>query len=400
MPTLTLTLPRRHEGQERVHAQASRFNVLACGRRFGKTTFGIDRCVTPESLSYPSGWFSPTYKMLTEVWREAVRVLEPITVRRSAQEHRLELVTGGLLEFWSLDNPDAARGRKYRRVVIDEAALVGVLLDAWHYVLRPTLIDTQGDAWFLSTPKGRNGFWQMHQWGQDPALSEWASWQMSSYENPKIPRHELDALRGTMTERAFNQEILAQFLEDSGGVFRRVVEAATATWQERALPDHEYIIGVDWGKSNDFTVLTTYDLTVSEVVNIDRFNQIDYMVQMGRLMGLCERFNPFKVIVESNSIGEPLIEHLVRVGLPVQPFQTTNASKTQAIDGLALGFEQEQLKIVNDPILVGELLAYEMERLPSGLMRYGAPEGMHDDCVMSLALAYYGATAGASWWLV
>lgn len=399
MTTLTLTLPKRHDGQQRVHSEARRFNSLCCGRRFGKTTLGLDRCATPQTLRHPVGWFSPTYKMLAEVWREAVRLFAPITTRRLAQEHRLEFVTGGLLEFWSLDNPDVARGRKYKRVVVDEAAMIGGLLDAWHYVLRPTLVDMQGDAWFLSTPKGRNGFWQMYQWGQDTTQSEWASWQMSSYENPKIPRQELDALRSTMSERAYDQEILAQFLEDSGGVFRRVMSATTATPQERATPDHEYIIGVDWGKSNDFTVLTTYDATLSEVVNIDRFNQIDYVVQVGRLMGLCERFDPYKVIVESNSIGEPLIEHLVRAGLPVHPFQTTNATKTQAIDGLALAFEQEAIKIVDDPVLVGELLAYEMERLPSGLMRYGAPDGMHDDCVMSLALAHYGATAGASWLL-
>jgi hypothetical protein len=74
----------------------------------------------------------------------------------------------------------------------------------------------------------------------------------------------------------------------------------------------------------------------------------------------------------------------------VQPFQTTNATKTAAIDGLALAFEQDAIRIINDPVLVGELQAYEMERLPSGLLRYSAPEGMHDDCVMSLAIGWTG----------
>jgi hypothetical protein len=123
---------------------------------------------------------------------------------------------------------------------------------------------------------------------------------------------------------------------------------------------------------------------------LERFNQIDYAVQVGRLRALCERFRPAVVVAERNSIGEPLIEQLQREGMPVQPFQTTNASKTVAIEALALAFERGEIAILADPVLVGELQAYEMERLPSGLVRYSAPAGMHDDTVMALALAWSG----------
>src|SRR5690606_1099283 len=136
------------------------------GRRAGKTWLGLDSCATKETLPYAVAWLSPTYKMLLEVWREAVRTFAPITARRTVQERTLEFVTGGLLEFWSLENPDVARGRKYARIIVDEAAMVPNLMDIWQYALRPTLADYAGDAWFLSTPKGRNGFWQMYQWGQ------------------------------------------------------------------------------------------------------------------------------------------------------------------------------------------------------------------------------------------
>lgn len=370
--------------------------MLDCGRRFGKTTLGLDRSATPDVLPYPVGWFSPTYKMLTEVWREAVRTFGPITARRNASDHRLEFITGGVFECWSLDNPDAARGRKYRRIIVDEAAMVPALMDAWQYVLRPTLVDMGGDAWFLSTPKGRNGFWQMFQWGRDPEQSEWAAWQMTSYDNPKLDPVELDALRATMTERAFTQEILAQFLEDGGGVFRRVLDAATATVQDKAQPRHQYVFGVDWGRSADFSVITVVDLATREVVCVDRFNQIDYVIQLGRLQALCDRFAPSVVLAEANSMGQPLIDHMRRTSIPVQPFVTTNATKSAAIDALALAFEQGAIRIPNDAALIAELQAYEMERLPSGLLRYNAPEGMHDDCVMSLALAWQAAEQPAA----
>jgi hypothetical protein len=147
---------------------------------------------------------------------------------------------------------------------------------------------------------------------------------------------------------------------------------------------------VDWGKHSDFTVICVVDLNECSLVAMDRFNQIDYTVQVGRLKALYETFLPSMIVAEINSMGDPLAEQLQREGLPVQPFLTTNASKAQAIDALALAFERQTLRILPDPVLIGELQAYEMERLPSGMLRYNAPEGMHDDTVMALALAYTG----------
>ena len=72
----------------------------------------------------------------------------------------------------------------------------------------------------------------------------------------------------------------------------------------------------------------------------------------------------------------------------------TNAIKTNLVEGLAMAFEQGQIQILDDPILVGELQAYESERLPSGLTRYSAPEGFHDDCVSALMLAWAAGATG------
>ncbi len=152
-------------------------------------------------------------------------------------------------------------------------------------------------------------------------------------------------------------------------------------------------MGVDWGKSEDYTVLTVVDVTAGEQVFQDRFNQLDYTTtQVGRLMAVYNRFRPALVGVEQNSIGVPLIEQLERKGLPVVPFVTTNASKKEAIDALALLLEQEDLRILDDEVLKAELKSYESTRLPSGLLRYSAPEGLHDDTVVALAIAVYLAT--------
>ena len=76
----------------------------------------------------------------------------------------------------------------------------------------------------------------------------------------------------------------------------------------------------------------------------------------------------------------------------VTGFQFTNATKANIIEALALAFEQDAIRILDDKLLLGELQAYEQERLPSGLIRYNAPDGMHDDMVISLALAWHGIT--------
>lgn len=391
--TLTLTLPKRLAWQQQVVREAKRFNVVCIGRRAGKSTLGIDRCATKETLPYPVGWLSPTYRMLTEIWREANRILTPIVARRSVQDHRLEFVTGGVLEFWSLDNPDVARGRKYRRVIVDEAAMIPALMDAWNYVLRPTLTDYGGDAYFLSTPKGRNGFWQMWQYGIDPQRNEWAAWQMPSYVNDKIDRSEFDAMRETLPEMVYRQEILAEFLENEGAVFRNIASCMNAPM---GAPDvhrgHTLIAGIDWGKQNDFTAISIGCRDCRCEVAHDRFNQIDYVFQRDRLKAICAKWRPSTILAESNSIGEPNLEMLQRDGLPVSAFQTTATTKPPLIENLALAFERTEWQFQPDPTWTMELEAYERKiSSVTGRSSYSAPDGGHDDTVIARALMVWQA---------
>jgi hypothetical protein len=323
------------------------------------------------------------------------------------------LPTGGRIIYRSLDNPDNVRGHTADGVVTDE---VGMIKPAAYYeVLRPMLIDTGGWYWGIGTPNGRNFFWHEFQNARD--RDDTMAWQVPTLgvritdkglirdphpmENPYISFEEIKQLHETMPERIFEQEILAEFVESGGGVFRRIKEAATAIPQDERQPRmvdgdplgwHQYVIGVDWGKHNDFTVITVMDVDTAELVYLDRFNQIDYAFQVGRLKAIVDRFKPASIVAEQNSMGEPLVEQLQREGLHVIPFTTTNATKAVAVEALALAFERGDIRILNDPVLIGELQAFEMDKTPSGMVRYAAPEGMHDDCVISLALCWQGAS--------
>ena len=114
-------------------------------------------------------------------------------------------------------------------------------------------------------------------------------------------------------------------------------------------------------------------MTAKAVVAMDRSNRVDYTIQCERLKALAEQWQPKQILGGAEQYRAADHRTTGRDGLQIQPFSTSNASKAQAIEALALAFERSDIRILNDPVLVSELVAYQAERLPSGLLRYGAP---------------------------
>lgn len=285
-------------------------------------------------------------------------------------------------------DPDVFRSDYRDLIVFDEAALLDRRV--WYEVGLPMLADTQGDAWFLSTPKRRNWFFELFIHAQSESDPEWAAWNAPTHANPHMKPESIKRLAQNMTADEYNQEILAQFLEGQGVVFRRVAEVARLA-PVQPIADHHYVMGVDWAQKNDYTVLVVLDETTREMVALDRFNGIDWALQRGRLAALYERWQPRVIMAESNSIGSPNIEALQREGLPVRAFETTAVSKPPLIESLVLAFERDELAVLNDAVLKGEFMAYERKVSPvTGRSQYSAPEGGHDDTVMATALAWWG----------
>jgi hypothetical protein len=372
---------------------AKRFNVVCCGRRFGKTILGQNRLIPPCLEGFPVGWFAPSYKYLYEVWDWFVKTLQPVTVRANKTEQRIELVTGGVVEFWSLkDNPDAGRSRKYKRVVIDEAAKVPDLETAFNKAIRPALADYKGEADLLSTPKGMDFFWKAWTWGQDGNNPEWASWQIPTSRNPWIDPGEIEAARRQLPERVFRQEFLAEFIADAGGVFRNVLDVVDRgrTANEPPANGRTYTLGVDLARVEDFTVLSVLDDAGRQVYH-DRFNQISWERQTAAILDVARQYRA-TVFIDSTGVGDPIYERIRLAGASVDPYQFTNASKERLIDHMAMQIEQGKVRLMDIPAQTNELLAYQYELTPSRNVRMNAPEGMHDDCVISLGLATWGAT--------
>jgi len=343
--------------------------------------------IAPALEGRPTAWFSPTYKMLAEVWRDVKTITAPITKAVSVQEHRIELITGGIIDMWSLDTPDSTRGRKYARVIMDEAAMVHDLENAWQAVIRPTLTDLKGDMFMPSTPKGRNFFWRAFIMGQSEDYPDWASWQMPTSDNPYIDPEEIEAARLQLPDRVFRQEYLAEFIEDSGGVFRMVAEAVDVGRIANIEPTagQQYYLGVDLARVEDFTVLAVLDNTGRQVY-FERFNEISWERQIATIERVANKYQAH-VLLDSTGVGDPIFEALRGKGISVEGYQFTNQSKERLINGLALSLENSELRLMDIPTQTNELMAYQYELTPSRNVRMNAPAGMHDDTVIALGLA-------------
>lgn len=286
MSELRIKLPALHSAQRRVVTESKRFNVLCCGRRWGKSTLGEDRLVHPALEGHPVAWFAPTNKFLTASWDRAVEIFAPVTVRKLEQQHSIDLVTGGRVEMWSLEDREAGRSRKYKLAIIDEAAHVPHLEYSWGKVIRHTLIDLRGDAWFCSTPNGLNYFEKLYQRAGNAKYPNWQSWQMPSHSNPCLSADELEEVRNECLASEVDQEIFAQFLSAHNAAFIGVLAAASAEPQTMPFEHHQYAFGVDWGRRVDSTAVAIIDLTWRCCVAMVRWEGMPYPEQQARMREL------------------------------------------------------------------------------------------------------------------
>ncbi len=346
------------------------------------------------SLGGRVAWVVPNYKNGRPLWRWAettVGNLKQYGVTVNKSERLIEFPNGGLLGIYSADSEDSIRGEAFHLAILDEASKIPQ--SAYTEVIQPTLADYNGDVILISSPYGKN--WFYHEYvaalGDGERMKAWNA-PTSDNPNPNIQR-AFQLAQYRVPDRTYRAEWLAQFVEDGGEVFRNVRACVKTVKQLNPIENHSYIFGVDLGKLNDFTVIVIYDETDKSVAYIERFNKIDYNLQLKILIGLYERWKPRQVVIERN-IGEMFIEQARQSGLPVLDFYTNLQSKQKLIDNLVVAFERELFSIYLDEYLINELEAYAVERSPSGNMKYGAPDGLHDDMVMALALVWHGATTG------
>ena len=397
-----------HPAQVAIHrAKDKRFRVVCTGRRFGKTyCLAGELCDWARRVGGEYGWVAPTYNV-ADRGIEAFRDVGPEFIRVCGRAPcRVELppvknVPPTRIWFLSADNPDSIRGFGFQGLVIDEAA--SIPQDVWHYVLRPTISQTLGWAVFVSTPKGRNWFYDLFTRGNDPTETDYASFTFPSKASPYFPEKEWEEAKRTLPEDVFRQEYMAEFLEDSAGVFRGIDACLI---EDRKLNSEDsprqVVVGCDIAKHTDWTVLIAMDVASGRCLAIERFNQLDWPIQKERIVTFARKWRG-RVILDGTGIGDPIYDDLKRVLSGIEAFKLTPSSKTELVQRLIVAVEQRQVcwpgEIGHDKaqnahrdwdVLTAEMKRFEYAIGPTGGISYSAPGGYHDDCVMALALANHG----------
>jgi hypothetical protein len=391
-----------HPGQLEVHRSSAPRRVLACGVRWGKS-----RCAAMEAIAgamepreRSMGWIcAPTYDLCEKVFREIVVIAAEHLRHRIIQmregEKRLILCNlgGGTSEIRgkSADNPVSLLGEGLDWLIVDEAAQMKPAI--WQSFLSQRLIDKKGWALLISTPRGKGWFYDMFRsgQGQDP---DFASWNLPSWTNPMLDKAIIERERERLPERVFNQEYGGAFVEGSGAVFRFVREAAKGEFRA-PQKDQFYFGGLDLARVEDFTVLVMMNRDL-EVVFVDRFNRLDWAIQVARVQAAVERYNNGRLLVDSTGAGEPIYESLRAAGMWVEPYTFTARSKADLVNNLALLLEQRKILLPRPelwPEGIEELEAFEYSVTDAGNVSMSAPYGVHDDCVMALALAAWYSKA-------
>lgn len=372
-----------HAGQASMLKSARRYNCARMGRRFGKSELGLGIVQQFALEGWPVAWFSPTYKYFSEAWNELVDRLSPVIESRDKSAGTIRLTTGGVIDVWSLhNNPNAGRGRKYKIVVVDEAAIVANLMYVWQNAIRPTLTDLKGSAWFLSTPAGYNDFNEFYERGQsgDP---EWQSWCMGTIDNPYISPEEIESARAELPTAVFEQEYLGIPAPDGGNPFG--LEHINACAKEGLTVGSPPICwGIDLAKSQDWTVCIGLDES-GNVARFERWQHVPWSETKSRIAGL---IGQTPALVDATGLGDPIVESLERDHMcqGIEPFVFTNLSKQRIMEGLASSIQSGSVAYPEGDI-ARELRTFRYEFSTGGRVKYAAPQGLHDDCVCALAMA-------------
>jgi hypothetical protein len=359
------------------------------GRRWGFTQGMMNYCIEmlAEGLS-PILWVDTVNTNIDRyIERYGVPVLNQLPQDKwKWRQQKKELnVFGNVMDLRSADQPENIEGFGYKLIILNEAGIILKNEYLYYNTILPMIMDFDPVRIIGGTPKGRNVFHKLSTKAADPMETDRADFCFSSYDNPFLTHDVVDKIAMEMPELVRKQEIYAEFLEDEAVVFKNV-NACVAGGMEEPIDGMAYYMGVDLARLVDYTVITVFDEN-GKMVHFNRFNKIDWPYQKRLIKNTAAKYNNAATLIDSTGIGDPILKDLEEMGVYVEGYKFDNPSKKKLIESLMMAFEMGHIQIIDDPTLINELLIFEYQISKSGVLRYEAPQGYHDDCVISLALA-------------
>lgn len=375
-----------HDNQLKIHNSINnepfKYYALNIGRQFGKSLLGVNQGLHWffNEKGVKIGWVSPIYRQCKKVFNDidnAFRNNQSVFKEKNKTDLVFKSHSDSIIQFYSSDSYDTIRGETFDYLIIDEAAWQSE--QAWTEVLRATVLVRGKKVLFLSTPKGKNWFFNLH--CLDGTNPQYKSFTMTSYDNPLILPSEIDDARLTLPDNVFRQEYLAEFIDGGAGVFMAV------PINETPKDDNRYFAGVDLGRADDYTVLTVIN-SKGEMVYCERWRHDTWQNIVSSIIPVLKHYNP-KVLVEVNSIGDVIYEQIKAQYSNAHPFTTTSKSKQDIVEGLQVAIQNKEFTVLKKDWLIKEFELFTYEYSPkTRSIKYSSPTGFHDDGVMSCCIAY------------
>ena len=343
------------------------------------------------------GYITQTSRLAKDIFKKFVTMFpEELIKSKDGKDFIIELTNGSKLIFFSVEQTHAIRGFTLDFLIWDEVSHSREYTpDGEHiyYNIVSPLLDARGKKEiYISTPNGRSGFFYNEAMKALNGEKGYAYLKVSVYQDETKSPEWIEAKRASYPEFAFRQEYLCEFLE--GGIsffkgFGKLFKDESFDWNTKL------VAGVDFSSvGSDNTVLTimneyrqVYQYIITGSLD-EKYQQIaDYLNQLGSKV--------VRILMESNSIGAVMsneIKKLLCVGLrsKLELFTTTNSSKADIIEKLALDIEQENISFQkNNEILKSEFETFTYTLSKTGKKVFGAVDGAHDDTILSLAFANF-----------
>ena len=209
--------------QIEVWQDPARFKVIVAGRRCGKSNLAIKK-ILAAGLEAPSGsavlYVGPTQAQTRQIaWDALLEQGREVIKNAHVNSMDITLINGVKIHLRSAENPDTLRGLKVYFAIIDEAAFIKDE-NLWAKVIRPSLSDLKGSAIFISSPSGRNWFYDLYKLGDSGSEEDWKSWHLTTYDNPTIDPKEIESAKKTLSSFIFKSEFLASFDNAGSDIFK------------------------------------------------------------------------------------------------------------------------------------------------------------------------------------
>ncbi len=371
--------------------------IKVCGRRFGKSLVTLID-VVHECLRKPNcTWYivAPTIDQAKIYFDELEEKGNDLLQQFIIERLRSPFPEVTFVNKSKMLARSVARDGRYLRgkgadgVAITEAAFIND--NIYYQVIRAMVLERRGRVRLETTPAGHNYIYELFNLGLNDKSGYYKSFHATVYDNERLAREEIEQIRKEVPEIAWRQEYLAEFVDDDTFLFPwSLLQGVYDDYSPEGTPykNHRYTIGVDLAKYRDYTVIVVLDITRRpyRIAEHHRYQGAMYTDIASHVNELQQKYKA-RVYLDATGVGDPVAEQIRNC----EPFVFSQKTKAELIRNLSVVIQRKEILLPFEWTALRDELRY-FQAIPRGdNFKFEAPSGKHDDCVIALALAVWGA---------